>query len=189
MGWRRDSSNPTGEPASLPAPLAALEPFLPPPEVRCVSFLLSETTFPGPPWAQALLVFQQHSWPPRPLSPQHCISGCSNPYPTLTQSPLAHRHLSVSQSLAPLRGGRKRALATSLPCSMEQPACYQSPSSLYPLPGRPTIRDELVSLRQGRDFIWELADGEDGRLGPQNNHLVGAWMPGSFMDQRWVGGR
>ena len=108
--------------------------------------------------------------------------------PTLTQSPLAHRHLSVSQSLAPLRGGRKRALATSLPCSMEQPACYQSPSSLYLLPGRPTIRDELVSLRQGRDFIWELADGEDGRLGPQNNHLVGAWMPGSFMDQRWVGG-
>ena len=25
---------------------------------------------------------------------------------------------------------------------------------------------------------------EDGRLTSQNNHLVRAWMPGSFMDQR-----
>ena len=31
----------------------------------------------------------------------------------------------------------------------------------------------------------ELADQEDGRLMSQNNQLVGAWMPGSFMDQRW----
>ena len=29
------------------------------------------------------------------------------------------------------------------------------------------------------------ADREDGRLTSQNNHLVEAWMPGSFMDQRW----
>ena len=28
----------------------------------------------------------------------------------------------------------------------------------------------------------ELADQEDGRLMSQNNQLVGAWMPGSFMD-------
>jgi len=28
-------------------------------------------------------------------------------------------------------------------------------------------------------------DREDGRLMSQNNHLVGVWMPGSFMDQRW----
>ena len=26
-------------------------------------------------------------------------------------------------------------------------------------------------------------------LAPQNNHLVRAWLPGSFMDQRWVGRR
>ncbi|MGU0188758.1 hypothetical protein, partial [Klebsiella pneumoniae] len=26
---------------------------------------------------------------------------------------------------------------------------------------------------------------EDGRLTSQNNHLVEAQMPGSFMDQRW----
>ena len=29
------------------------------------------------------------------------------------------------------------------------------------------------------------ADREDGRLMSQNNHLVGVWMPGSFMDQSW----
>ena len=30
----------------------------------------------------------------------------------------------------------------------------------------------------------ELADQEDGRLVPQNNHLIGVWMPGSFIEQR-----
>ena len=28
-------------------------------------------------------------------------------------------------------------------------------------------------LRKGRGFIWEPADQEDGRLAPQNDHLVG----------------
>ena len=28
----------------------------------------------------------------------------------------------------------------------------------------------------------ELADQEDGRLAPQNNHLVGVWMPASFVE-------
>ena len=36
-------------------------------------------------------------------------------------------------------------------------------------------------------LIWEPPDWEDGRLAPQNNHLV-LWLPGSFMDQRWWGG-
>ena len=27
-------------------------------------------------------------------------------------------------------------------------------------------------------------DREDGRLMSQNNHLVGVWMPGSFIEQR-----
>ena len=31
------------------------------------------------------------------------------------------------------------------------------------------------------------ADQEDSWLSPQNNHLFGAWMPGSFIDQRWGG--
>ena len=34
-------------------------------------------------------------------------------------------------------------------------------------------------------LIREPADWEDGRLAPQNNHLTGVWMPGSFIDQRW----
>ena len=33
-------------------------------------------------------------------------------------------------------------------------------------------------------LIGEPADREDGRLVPQNNHLIGVWMPGSFIDQR-----
>ena len=37
-------------------------------------------------------------------------------------------------------------------------------------------------------LIWEPADWEDGRLVPQNSRLVWAWLPGSFMDQRWGGG-
>ena len=30
----------------------------------------------------------------------------------------------------------------------------------------------------------ESANREDGRLAPQNNHLMGVWMPNSFIDQR-----
>ena len=33
-------------------------------------------------------------------------------------------------------------------------------------------------------LIGELADWEDGRLAAQNNHLIGVWIPGSFIDQR-----
>ena len=29
-------------------------------------------------------------------------------------------------------------------------------------------------------LFGELADGEDGRLASQNNHLTWVWMPGSF---------
>lgn len=42
-------------------------------------------------------------------------------------------------------------------------------------------------LGSERDFIQEPANQEDGRLVTQNNHLVGAWLPGSFLDQRWWG--
>ena len=33
-------------------------------------------------------------------------------------------------------------------------------------------------------LFLEPADQEDGRLTSQNNHLIGAWMTGSFMDKR-----
>ena len=29
----------------------------------------------------------------------------------------------------------------------------------------------------------EPADQENGRLAPLNNHLIGVWMPGSFIDE------
>ena len=34
----------------------------------------------------------------------------------------------------------------------------------------------------------KLADQEDGRLMSQNSHLMGAWMLGSFIEQRGEGG-
>lgn len=44
-------------------------------------------------------------------------------------------------------------------------------------------------LEQGiTTLMGKLADWEDGKLTSQNNHLVGGWMPRSFMDQRWGGG-
>ena len=58
-----------------------------------------------------------------------------------------------------------------------------NPNSLCLPQDRPVnLRGE--GLRQGRDFIQEPGDREDDRLVPQNNHLVRAWLPGSFMDQR-----
>ena len=56
------------------------------------------------------------------------------------------------------------------------------PSSLCSLHDRPVNpRDEV--LRQEETLVGELADQQDGRLAPQNNHLIGVWMPSSFMDQ------
>ena len=36
--------------------------------------------------------------------------------------------------------------------------------------------------------LRELTDGKDVSVAPQNNYLVGAWMPGSLTGQRWEGG-
>ena len=33
-------------------------------------------------------------------------------------------------------------------------------------------------------LFGELADLKDGTIKSQNTHLLGVWMPGSFMDQR-----
>ena len=58
-----------------------------------------------------------------------------------------------------------------------------SPSSLCLPRDRPmNLRDEV--LRQKETLIGESADREDGRLAPQNHHLIGVQMPGSFIDQR-----
>ena len=60
--------------------------------------------------------------------------------------------------------------------------------NLLCLPQDRTVNLRGEGLRQGRDFIQEPGDREDDRLEPQNNHLVRAWLPGSFMDQRLGGG-
>ena len=54
-------------------------------------------------------------------------------------------------------------------------------------------QDRSVNLRGGVEarnttLFGKSADQEDGRLASQNNHLVGVWMPVSFMGQRWGGG-
>ena len=36
-------------------------------------------------------------------------------------------------------------------------------------------------------LLGKLADQEDGRLKSQNNHLIGVWMPVSFIAQRGGG--
>ena len=50
-----------------------------------------------------------------------------------------------------------------------------------------SLRDGV--LRQEEALIREPADREEGRLVPQNNHLVRAWLPGPLKQQRWQGGK
>ena len=38
---------------------------------------------------------------------------------------------------------------------------------------------------RNRTLFRKPAGSEDGKLMSANNHLVGVWMPGSFVDQRW----
>ena len=44
---------------------------------------------------------------------------------------------------------------------------------------------EMRGWGKEETLIGEPTDQEDGKLAPQNNHLIGVWMPGSFIDQRW----
>lgn len=60
------------------------------------------------------------------------------------------------------------------------------------------VRDQACSAHHDRRWIcarwgdearkitlFKKADQDNGRLVPQNNHLVKAWLPGSFLDERW----
>ena len=55
------------------------------------------------------------------------------------------------------------------------------------------VKQEMATVNVDIPGISELkwtGMGEfnsDGRLESQNNHLIRAWVPGSFMGQRWVG--
>ena len=58
-----------------------------------------------------------------------------------------------------------------------------SPNSLCLPQNRPMIqRDEV--LRQGRDFHWGASWLRKCRASASKNHLLGVWMPGSFIDHR-----
>ena len=43
---------------------------------------------------------------------------------------------------------------------------------------------ERWDIEARKRLIRHPADREDGRLVPQNHHLIGVWMPGSFIDQK-----
>ena len=57
-------------------------------------------------------------------------------------------------------------------------------SKLALLATQQASESERRGVEAKKTLIGESADGEDGRLVPQNNHLIGVWMSGSFMDQR-----
>ena len=51
-------------------------------------------------------------------------------------------------------------------------------------------KDGPINLRQGvkarkTTLFGKPANQKDGKIAPQNKHLPRAWLPGSFMDQRW----
>ena len=62
----------------------------------------------------------------------------------------------------------------------------QSPSSLCSPHKRPVSQRWRVEARNTTLF-GKRADWEDGGLKSQNNHLIGVWMPLSFIAQRGGG--
>ena len=62
-----------------------------------------------------------------------------------------------------------------------------SPGSLCSLQDSPKNLRDISAWGKEKTLIEESADQEDGRLVPWNNHLVRAWLPGSFMGQKWGG--
>ena len=61
---------------------------------------------------------------------------------------------------------------------------YVTESKLALLTAQQANESKKRGVEGRKTLIGEPADREDGRLAPQNNRLIGAWMPGSFMDQR-----
>ena len=53
------------------------------------------------------------------------------------------------------------------------------------------MKDQLTQRRgveaRNLSLFGELADQEDGKLMSQNNHFVGVWMPGSFIEKCGAG--
>ena len=63
---------------------------------------------------------------------------------------------------------------------------FVTESKLALLTEQQANKPETGCWEKGGTLLRELTDG-DVSLVPQNNHLVGAWMPGSFTGQRWGG--
>ena len=70
---------------------------------------------------------------------------------------------------------------------LAKPNCYQVQAPSVRCITRQWIPETSCWSKEGT-LIGEPAGQEDGRLSPQNYHLVRAWLPGSFMDLRWKGG-
>jgi len=58
-------------------------------------------------------------------------------------------------------------------------------SKLALLAARQAHKSKRRGVEARNTLFGKLVDGEDGKLMSENNHLVGPWMSGSFMDQRW----
>ena len=71
-------------------------------------------------------------------------------------------------------------------CSFYRLRVLPSPSWLCSLRDRPMNRRLGVEARSTTLF-GEPADQEDGRLVSRKNHLIGVWMPVSFIEQRGGG--
>ena len=53
------------------------------------------------------------------------------------------------------------------------------------------MKNRPIYLRQDVKEVSSLrepTDGKDVSVAPQNNHLVGPWMPDYLTGQRWEGG-
>jgi len=61
------------------------------------------------------------------------------------------------------------------------------PSSLCSPYNTPINQETSVEARN-RTLFGKLADQKDGRLISQNDHLIGVWVPMSFIEQRGKGG-
>ena len=90
---------------------------------------------------------------------------------------LSHRQLQGSCPNIPWWGSTSQKQQGSW---LAKPNCYQAQVHS----ARWTVDQWIKQVRcWGKEgtLIGEPADQEDGRLAPQNNHLLGAWMPGSFI--------
>ena len=68
---------------------------------------------------------------------------------------------------------------------MEITSGYVTGSKLALLPAREASESKRRGVKaRNMTLFRKPADQVDGRLMSQNNHLVGVWLPGSFMNKK-----